>query len=110
MSGRSGIRGIHIAEVEHLLTGQTLLWGRGGTVSWILVQKHRSLSKHQPINIDIRKFIFYSLNGVQRRLRPFAQDAAQCSWSHSEELSEVLLVHMLGLHQLSDSIFHISLL
>ena len=69
---------------------------------------HLTKAKHQPVGTDVRNFLFDRFHHTQGGAGTFIIDAAQGGRGQSDEVSEYLLSHVLRLHDLSNSILHIS--
>ena len=67
---------------------------------------HVARAKHQPVGIDVRNFLFDGFHDVEGRAGAIVEDATKGGCTHTDEVSEHLLGHVLRLHNLSDSIFH----
>ena len=102
MGGRRGC----LIKIEHQRT-RTLGVGRGdfrGTGGIHISTIHVTRTKHQPIGIDVRNFLFDGLNDVKGGAGTIVEDAAKGCGTYTDIVSEDLLGHVLRLHNLSDSI------
>ena len=70
---------------------------------------HIANVEHQPIEANVRKFLFYRLNNVKGGVGAIVEDTTQGSGIDTKEVGKHLLGHVLRLHNKSDSILHFSI-
>lgn len=106
-------------EVKHWL-GRIGLLGSRSRIGWKLGGRphvflcsgggntvHVTSAKQQPIGADVGDALLDGLNNADRRTGAVVEDATQGGWGGTNEVGEHLLIHVLRLHDLSDSVFHI---
>lgn len=67
---------------------------------------HASAPEHEPVETDVRKFLFHCLHDVDGRSGAVVEDAAEGGGVDSEKIGKHLLGHVLALHERLDSVFH----